>query len=106
MFPISVIILGSSLVLSVAVGVPAVDVNKTCRLEAMQNGGVSSDLSACVRDQQDARDELLKRWNSFSAGDKSICTGMASTSYLPGYVELLTCLEMFQFAKVPSAGAE
>jgi hypothetical protein len=99
MFPLGAIFLGSHLLVSVADGVPRLDVNKTCQLEAMNGGAISQDITACLNDEQSARDEIMKQWAKFSAADRLICVNMATRGYLPGYVELLTCLEMFQYSK-------
>src|SRR5436305_2061438 len=99
MLPLAAIFVGSHLLVSVAAGVPGVDFNKTCQFESMQSTDIAQDKDSCIRDQQSARDQLTRQWAQFPASDKSICLDMATRSYLPGYVELLTCLEMFKFSK-------
>jgi hypothetical protein len=49
-------------------------------------------IDACVRDETVAREELKRRWGSFSATGKEDCAEPAGVPF--SYVELLTCLEM------------
>ena len=99
MLPLGAILLSSHVLIFTADAVPRLDLQKTCQLEAALSTEISQDKAACVDDQQKARDLLTKQWPQYSAADKSICLDMSASKYMPGYVELLTCLEMFQFAK-------
>jgi hypothetical protein len=48
---------------------------------------------SCVRDEQEARDKLGKRWPAYSASARSSCLGEGG-GVPASYVELWTCLEM------------
>lgn len=104
MFDFGAFLLSSQLIVAIADQVPAIDLQRTCKSEAaaLQGASVQQDVQACVKDEQGARDELAKSWGTYTANDKQVCTNMAAKGYLPGYVELLTCVEMFQFAKIPA----
>ena len=95
-FPFVPIFLGSQLVTAVATGVPTIDVQKTCRAAASVTSGTSTqrDIDICVSSEQKAREQMVKDWSQYAAGDKTRCVQAAPTIYLPSYVEWLTCLEM------------
>jgi hypothetical protein len=47
-----------------------------------------------MKQENDARAEIVKNWRSYSAGGRQRCVN--TTLYMPSYVEWLTCLEMEQ----------
>jgi hypothetical protein len=99
MLPFDALLFSSQLLITVADGVPNIDVAKTCRNSATVSGTVTQqDIDACVADERGARDELVKEWAQFSASSKTQCVH-ASTDYLPSYVEVLTCLSISRDAK-------
>jgi hypothetical protein len=57
------------------------------------------DTASCMRDENDARDQLAREWAQFSPGDQQNCTSITKTGGIPSYVELLVCLEMIRDAK-------
>ena len=99
MIMLAAIVLQSHLVMMVADRVPAVDIAKTCRIEA---GSAEQDYAACVTDEETARGQLTEQWTTFSATDKGNCVQSTTGRYLPSYVELITCLEMYAFTKRPA----
>lgn len=78
--------------------VPKVDIENTCRAgESVLSGLSSADSSrtnydACMDSEQGARNQIIKDWTTFSAAEQTRC--VQPKSYLPSYVEWLTCLEM------------
>jgi hypothetical protein len=70
--------------------VPKFDIAKECRYE----GGFTSDIDRCSRDEATALRQLRNDWAQFIAGDKSTCMAEATIDGLASYVELLTCLEI------------
>ena len=48
----------------------------------------------CLTDEEQARDELKKRWPEFSAASRMECTQEAQFGGPPSYVELLVCLDI------------
>jgi hypothetical protein len=46
-----------------------------------------------MKDENDARAELVRKWTHFNAGDRKDCVAQGA-SPMPSYVEILTCLEM------------
>ena len=71
---------------------PAFDIARNCKEETAGSG--ISGPEACARDETQAKNELAKRWSSFSASQKKECIGEGSVGGEQSYVELLTCLEM------------
>jgi hypothetical protein len=71
---------------------PAFDITRNCKTEGAGTGIGSAE--SCVKDENDAKDQLAKSWSGFSADAKKSCVGMAITGGDQSYVELLTCLEM------------
>ena len=69
---------------------PAFDIARNCKAEATDSGMGKN----CTNDETDAKNELAKRWSSFSASQKKSCVVESSIGE-QSYVELLTCLEMF-----------
>jgi hypothetical protein len=78
-------------------GPPTIDIQKTCRenvnaLGTILGGEIKQDMSACLMDEQDARDQLVKNWATYPANAKALC--VQPKEYLPGYVEWQACLDM------------
>lgn len=92
--------LGAHVLTPVADRVPFIDVAPVCQGIAVQGGSSFRDPSIpnekqnCVKTEHEVRDELVKRWSSFSAGDKTHCEAESRMGGDSSYTELLTCLEM------------
>jgi hypothetical protein len=70
---------------------PAFDIARNCKEETV---GSITRPESCRKDETDAKDQLAKRWSSYSASQKKECVGESSIGGEKSYVELLTCLEM------------
>jgi hypothetical protein len=79
-------------VLVAATGLPSIDIQKNCResSDAVYGSATADVMSSCVEDEKAAAAKLGKDWSTFPAADKSRCVHI---SYLPSYVEWLTCIE-------------
>ena len=75
-------------------GVPRFDVARSCQ-EARAYTGDDKNLTyrGCMKDENDARAELARKWAKFNPGDRKDCVAQGAAP-VPSYVELLTCLEM------------
>ncbi|MCI0599632.1 MAG: hypothetical protein L0Y50_00765 [Beijerinckiaceae bacterium] len=75
-------------------GVPSFDIANTCR-EARGFATIDREVAyqGCMKDENDAREQLVKKWSSFKPSDRGDCV-MQGAAPMPSYVELLTCLEM------------
>lgn len=96
----SVVTLGAHLLMPVADSVPMLDVEPVCQGIAMQGGtsfhdpAVAKERQNCLQSEKETRDELVKRWSTFSAVDKDHCINESRMGGDSSYTELLTCLEM------------
>lgn len=108
---IATMALGSQVTLAAVEGVPNLNVEPSCRAAADSaamgtiGGGNVRDLASCMRDENEARDQLAKEWSQFLPGERERCTSETKTGGSPSYVELLVCLEMIRDAKNPSGAA-
>jgi hypothetical protein len=93
---LATLLLGSQLSLNAANNVPKLDVAPTCRMESSQ---IETDAQSCMKDEQDARGQLVRQWTQFHNADKDTCVGLTETGGSSSYVELLTCLEMASEAR-------
>jgi hypothetical protein len=104
MMPLPAVIIHSHLLIAVADRVPHVDYAQTCRIESQQTGAPQQDYDACKHDEEAALDQLSKQWSKYSSTDRGNCVQSTTGGYLPSYVELVTCLEMYAFLKQLPAG--
>jgi hypothetical protein len=100
----SKIVLSGAIVLAAACaaqansdGAPNIDLQKVCRASDTEIRAEFGDVGknvfeACMSDEEGAREELVKGWAALTASDKARC--VQPMSYLPSYVEWLTCLEL------------
>jgi hypothetical protein len=71
---------------------PAFDIARNCNEET---GSVAiKGPEACMSDETEAKNQLAKRWFSYSESQKKGCVEESSIGGEKSYVELLTCLEM------------
>ncbi|MGH6672135.1 MAG: hypothetical protein ACRECV_09210 [Xanthobacteraceae bacterium] len=92
--------LGAHLLTPVADRVPVLNIEPVCEGIAVQGGSSFRDPSIprekqdCLKSEREVRDELVKRWSSFSVADKNNCVAESEMGGDSSYTELLTCLEM------------
>jgi len=89
-----VILAASHLVLAVQ-DVPRLNVEPSCQAAAVTTvrpGNRTAD--ACLRDEQQARDDLKQKWETYSEADQARCLRLSNLGGTPSYVELLTCLQL------------
>jgi hypothetical protein len=82
---------------------PKLDVEKSCK-EAQDSTGTDpgQTYKNCLADERDARKTLGQKWSSFKPDTRRNCVEAGAVPN-PSYVELLTCLEMFNQALLPGA---
>jgi hypothetical protein len=95
---ISMIVLGSQLVVPVADGVPKFDIARSCKLDVAATAGLTVDQSVknCMNDEQKARKQLVGQWPKFPASSRASCASQESIGGTPSYVSLVTCLQFGQ----------
>jgi hypothetical protein len=98
---VSMIVLSSQMLVTVADGVPVFDVNRSCKLDLAATAGLSDaqSLKACINDEKRARQQLAGQWSKFSAASKAECIPQESIGGTPSYVSLQTCLQMNLWAR-------
>jgi hypothetical protein len=79
-------------------GVPKLNVEESCR-EAQEFGGDDNKLAfkGCMQDENDAFKQLQLNWLRFKPENRSNCLAQG-ISPMPSYVEILTCIEMYDSA--------
>ena len=90
----SFLVLGAQLLIPVADTVPTFDVTTSCKGAATVHVADSQTFNSCMKDENTARTQLVKSWQSYPASDRTQCTDEASTGGPPSYVDLLVCLEI------------
>ena len=84
---------------AIADDAPSLDVRTTCRAEAQGDPGAGA-ATACLADEQRARDTLVSQWTQFARATRERCvqeaTGIAG---IQSYVELLSCLQIAKDVK-------
>lgn len=97
-FTVSMIALGTQLVVPVADGVPKFDIARICKLDVAATAGLAVDQSTkrCMSDEQRAKQKLASQWSKFPAASRASCTSQESIGGTPSYVSLQTCLQFGQ----------
>jgi len=95
----AVLALGAHLSTPVSDGVPRFNVEPVCQGIAIQGGPngdttVAKSKKDCLDSERETREELVKKWPTFSAADRRHCINEATMGGDSSYTELLTCLEM------------
>lgn len=100
---ISMIIVSSQLMVTVADGVPNFDISRNCKIDVSATVGLSVDqtIKSCINDERRARRQLGTSWSRFPASSRASCSSEESIGGTPSYVGLLTCLQMGQWAQQP-----
>jgi hypothetical protein len=74
-------------------GVPSFNVEPHCRAVAAMATPVG-DPQPCLRQEQRARADLIRKWSDFHPADKAHCLQLAMIGPQPTYTHLLACLEI------------
>jgi len=99
LLPLAAVTLSSPPAVVLAQDVPTFDVRPTCRAEAQGDPDAGA-VSACLADEQKARETLLAQWAQFAPQSKSTCMRMATgIAGIRSYVELLSCLQIAKDAR-------
>ena len=96
--PFLAIPLGLQLIAASGGNVPTLDVRPSCRAAADAQTTMPDKMQACLALEQHAYDQLVKTWAKFSISERASCL-RSMTGFEPAYTELLTCLEMANYAR-------
>ena len=90
---------------AVGAGVPKLDVEQSCR-EAQAFSGTDNKLAykGCMQDENDALKQLQQNWSRYLPENRSNCLAQG-LSPMPSYVEILTCIEMYDSAGLLNKGS-
>lgn len=86
--------LAAAPVIPVADGPPRFDIAASCRDVGKSGAGVGRPASACVDDEEKARDQLGAKWSQYPLAERDTCVEGAKLGGPPSYVQVITCLEM------------
>jgi hypothetical protein len=86
--PFFKLVLATHLILSVADGVPKLDVTASCHAAAA-TANTTDRMQSCLDSEQRTHDQLVKDWSNFPALDRANCV-KSVTLFEPTYTELLS----------------
>jgi hypothetical protein len=92
--------------------VPVLNIDPVCRGIAQQaanpgeKGGPDLAFAQCVKSEQSMKQKLVGEWSTFVPAEKTNCVGEETSSSLPSYTDLVTCLEMARAARQLNAPAQ
>ena len=96
--------IGSPLVMVAGDRVPVINVEKTCKDSATADKEGNIDLGQpvanCMRDENDAKQQVNAVWSTYPAPVRERCTQEATLLGEGSYVDLLTCMQMSDPAKL------
>jgi hypothetical protein len=96
--------LGSPLVISVGDRVPVINVEKTCRdsVNADKDAKLvlAQPFDRCMSDENDAKNQVAAAWSTYPAPVRDRCEQEATLLGEGSYVDLLTCMQMSDPAKL------
>jgi hypothetical protein len=95
--PFAPILVGMYVLVATSGGVPRIDIESNCQATEKTIQDIFGDSTGitvgnCMRQENAAREDMLKDWASYTAADKAHCA--QPKGYNPSYVEWLTCFEM------------
>jgi hypothetical protein len=106
---LSMVVLGSQLVITVADDLPKFDIARGCKVDSASafdpKAGMAATIKRCTDDEERSRDQLQANWSTFLASDRAMCIGATvgdkqdANSDPPSYVDLQTCLQDQQLAR-------
>jgi len=93
------LLLGASLLVTVAERVPELTIEPLCQAAAVQTAGPREDVDICIRSETEAKEKLSQDWGSFTSADRTSCANLARLGGGSTYTHLLTCLEIARDAR-------
>jgi hypothetical protein len=97
--PLLPFVVGTQILMVAASGPPKANIEQTCEaaekdLGEIFGGNVRTTLDQCVRQENEAFEQIKKDWAKYPADSRQLC--VQPQVYSPSYIEWLTCLEMNQ----------
>jgi hypothetical protein len=95
---------GSPLVIPAGEGVPVINVEKTCKdsvaADKEANLALPQSFDNCMRDENSAKQQVSDVWSTYPAPVRARCEQEATLLGEGSYVDLLTCMQMSDPAKL------
>ena len=79
--------------------IPTINIMPSCRAAANAIIGVKLDVEVCLKSESSARDALAQQWAEFQPAERASCLRLTTMAGGGTYTELLTCLDLKQFAR-------
>jgi hypothetical protein len=95
----ALMMLSAQLLIPVSDQVPKLNVSPSCKAAASVAISDSQSFDACMKDEDSARQELVKVWQTYPVADRGRCSSEASLGGVDSYVDLLVCLQMTRDAE-------
>jgi hypothetical protein len=103
---LSLAMVGGQFVAPVSDRVPKLNVEATCKTTVATDKAMGLALAQsyddCMRDENAAQRQLASVWLANSDQLRNQCEGEATAGGSDSYVDLLTCIQMADFAKSPA----
>ncbi|QWG15003.1 hypothetical protein KMZ29_10270 [Bradyrhizobium sediminis] len=100
---LSMAMIGGQVAIPVSDRVPKLNVEATCKATVAADKAMGLALPQsyedCMRDENDAQQQLNSVWLSNSKEIRNQCEGEATAAGSDSYVDLLTCMQMADAAK-------
>ena len=77
------VVLSTGFAMPIADGVPTLAFEPSCREAARADPLKQVTAEACFKQETEARDELKKSWDTFSAGDRTHCLNLTRIGNMP-----------------------
>jgi hypothetical protein len=81
---------------------PRFNIETTCRTAQALTAEDRDPVQGCMRDEAEAERQLQTVWTSAAAAHREACEAETRVEGFPSYVDVLTCLQMYQ-GVAPSA---
>jgi hypothetical protein len=76
--------------------VPQINIEASCRTAQLLTLEERDPVEACMRDEAAAQRQLQAIWSGAPAAQRDTCAAETQVGGSPSYVDVLTCLEMYQ----------
>ncbi|MCC8938034.1 hypothetical protein [Bradyrhizobium ivorense] len=104
---LSMVMIGSQLVIPVSDRIPKLDVEATCKATVAADNAanlvLSQDYAGCMRDENEAQAQLAGVWSTSPDSVRNTCVDEATAGGNDSYVDLLVCMQMAGWASTPAA---
>ena len=71
---------------------PNFDIAANCKAESAEAGELGETRDFCMKDEEEAKQQLVRQWAHFAEEDKAECIRETNIDDAPSYVELQTCI--------------